>query len=200
MTIKTIVGVLAASSLLTLSACTNTVQYGEATRVETTKIDVSSNELVTVAEKMTRKMLTYPTIEEVLKKKRPKLAISPLINQTSDDSVDVSLIEYSIAKQLDQSGKFSFSDNTKVLEAQTAATKDQLFASIDINVAKKIASTLKADYLLYGSLKNIIRTKATSKEVYYSFNLHMLNIKTGKLVWQDSEEILKSRKKAIFGI
>ncbi|OUS03031.1 penicillin-binding protein activator LpoB [Gammaproteobacteria bacterium 42_54_T18] len=200
MTIKTIVGVLAASSLLTLSACTNTVQYGEATRVETTKIDVSSNELVTVAEKMTRKMLTYPTVEEALKKKRPKLAISPLINQTSDDSVDVSLIEDSIAKQLGQSGKFSFSDKTKTKAAQSAVTKDQLFASIDINVAKKIASNLKADYLLYGSLKNIIRTKATSKEVYYSFNLHMLDTKTGKLVWQDSEEILKSRKKAIFGI
>ncbi len=108
MTIKTIVGVLAASSLLTLSACTNTVQYGEATRVETTKIDVSSNELVTIAEKMTRKMLTYPTVEEALKKKRPKLAISPLINQTSDN-VNVSLIEDSIAKHLGQSGKFSFS-------------------------------------------------------------------------------------------
>jgi uncharacterized protein (TIGR02722 family) len=199
MTIKTIVGAIAASSLLTLSACTNTVQYGEATRVETTKIDVSSNELVTVAEKMTRKMLTYPTIEEVLKKKRPKLAISPLINQTSDN-VDVSLIEGSITQQLGQSGKFSFTDTTKTSAAQTAATKDQLFASIDINIAKEIASTLNADYLLYGSLKNIIRTKATSKEVYYSFNLHMLNIKTGKLVWQDNEEILKSRKKAIFGI
>ena len=199
MTIKTIVGAIAASSLLTLSACTNTVQYGEATRVETTKIDVSSNELVTVAEKMTRKMLTYPTIEEALKKKRPILAISPLINQTSDN-VDVSLIEGSITKQLGQSGKFSFTDSTKISTAQTAATKDQLFASIDINVAKKIASTLNADYLLYGSLKNIIRTKATSKEVYYSFNLHMLDTKTGKLVWQDNEEILKSRKKAIFGI
>lgn len=199
MTIKTIVGVLAASSLLTLSACTNTVQYGEATRVETTKIDVSSNELVTIAEKMTRKMLTYPTVEEALKKKRPKLAISPLINQTSD-SVNVSLIEDSIAKHLGQSGKFSFSDKTKTAAAQSAVTKDQLFASIDINIAKEIASTLNADYLLYGSLKNIIRTKATSKEVYYSFDLHMLNTKTGKLVWQDSEEILKSRKKAIFGI
>lgn len=199
MNIKTIVGILTATSLLTLSACTNTVQYGEATRVESTELDVSSNELVSVAEKMTRNLLSYPTIEEALKNKRPILAISPLINQTTDN-VDMTLIEDSITKQLGQSGKFSFSDKTKVSESQAAATKDQLFASMDITVAKEVASTIKADYLLYGSLKNLIRTKATSKEVYYKFDLHMLNTKTGKLVWQDNEEVLKSRKKTIFGI
>ncbi|OUS24051.1 penicillin-binding protein activator LpoB [Gammaproteobacteria bacterium 45_16_T64] len=199
MTIKKIVGALAASSLLTLSACTNTVQYGEATRVEATKIDVSSNELVSVAEKMTRNLLSYPTIEEALKRKRPKLAVTPLINQTSD-SIDISLIEDSITKQLSSSGKFSFSPKSTVSSAQSKATKDQLFVNVDIDVAKKIAKKVKADYLLYGSLKNIIRTKSTSKEVYYKFDLHMLDTKTGKLVWQDNEEILKSRKKAIFGI
>jgi len=199
MTIRTIIGVLAAASLLSLSACTSTVEYGGATRIKVIKQDVGNKKLVTASEKMIRHLITYPTIEDLLQRKRLKLAVSPLTDQTTDN-IDTDLILDSMTQQLTQSGKFSVTDKNSVIQAHAAATSGELFARVNVSVAKKIAARTNADYLLYGSLRNVIRVGNTDKEVYYSMNLHLLNTKTGKLIWQDNEEILKSSKKTLFGI
>ena len=200
MTTRTLITLLITTvSLFSLSACTNTVQYGKVTPSENNTFYASNDELISAAEKMTRNLLAYPTIKAMLKRKHPKIAIISLINQTSG-AIDTNLMEDALVESLEQSGKFSITNRDNAKTAQANITNNQLFPFIDASIAKKIGSKTKADYLLYGSLDNIIRTKPNKKEVYYKFKLHMLNTKSGKVVWQNELEILKSKKKAVFGI
>ena len=199
MTTKRLITFLVTASFLSLSACTNTTQYGKVAQGNSAHFHVSNDQLISVAEKMARNLISYPTIAAMLKERHPKVAIASIINQTSGE-INTNLIEDALVEHLEQSGHFSISNRSKTKRAQAITTQNQLFDSIDKYTAKRIGSKIKTDYLLYGSLHRVIRTKPTSKEVYYNFDLHMLNTKSGKVVWQNNIEILKNRKTAIFGI
>lgn len=191
--------ICAAAAALTIQGCANTIKYGEASRVEAIETEVGINELQLATQKLVAKMLAFPSVESATKSKRPTIAIDDITNHTYQ-TLDVTPMTASVFEELTTSGRFRFSAPDKV-QASREQAKDLLdYGATTEQAAQFIGAELEADYVVYGSLANIIRTKPTNKEVYYRITLNLLDTNTGKLIWKDEREILKSQRKAIYGI
>lgn len=190
----------AASILMVgIQGCANTIKYGEATRTEAIKTEVGINELQAATDKLVSKMLTFPSVETLTKSERLTVAIDTISNHTQEN-LDTGIMTANLYEQLTASGKFRLSDPEKVRQGREDAASLLDYGATTDKAAQKIAGATSADLVLYGSLVDIIRIKPTNKEVYYRLSLHLLDAGSGKEVWSDEHEILKSQRKSIYGI
>lgn len=196
---KPLVLLCAAITALTIQGCANTIKYGEASKPQSIETEVGINELQFATQKLVSKMLKFPPVTEATQSKRPTIAIDAITNHTHQN-MDISPLTASVFEELTNAGKFRFSDAEKVQASRDQAKQLLDYGATTEQAAQFIGAELAADYVLYGSLANIIRTKPTNKEVYYRISLHLLDTNTGKLIWRDDQEILKSQRKAIYGI
>lgn len=191
---------IAASILMVgIQGCANTIKYGEATRTEAIKTEIGINELQAATDKLVGKMLTFPSVQSLTKSQRPTVAIDTISNHTQEN-LDTGIMTANLYEQLTASGQFRLSDPEKVKQGREEASNLLDYGATTDKAAKKIAGAASADLVLYGSLVDIIRIKPTNKEVYYRLSLHLLDAGSGKEVWSDEHEILKSQRKAIYGI
>ena len=191
---------IAASILMVgIQGCANTIKYGEATRTEAIKTEIGINELQAATDKLVGKMLTFPSVQSLTKSQRPTVAIDTISNHTQEN-LDTGIMTANLYEQLTASGQFRLSDPEKVMQGREEASNLLDYGATTDKAAKKIAGAASADLVLYGSLVDIIRIKPTNKEVYYRLSLHLLDAGSGKEVWSDEHEILKSQRKAIYGI
>lgn len=184
---------------LGIQGCANTIQYGEATRAETIQTEIGISELQTATQRLTNKMLSYPPVKETTDTRRPTIAIDSITNHTGS-SVDTSPMTAIVFEELTNSGKFRFASPDDVRASREAA-KDLLdYGATTDKAAQQMGQQVNADWVVYGSLVDIIRTKPTHKEVYYRIKLELLEASSGQVIWHDEHEILKSQRKAIYGI
>ncbi|MCG8670669.1 MAG: penicillin-binding protein activator LpoB [Pseudomonadales bacterium] len=196
---KSLIVLWTAIAALTIQGCANTIKYGEASRAQAIETEVGINELQFATQKLISKMLKFPSVSEATQRKRPAIAVDAITNHTHQ-SIDVAPMTASVFEELNKSGKFTFSKNESV-QASRERAKDLLdYGATTPQAAQFIGAEVEADYVVYGSLANIIRTKPTNKEVYYRISLQLLDTQSGKVVWRDEQEILKSQRKAIYGI
>lgn len=190
---------LSALVLLTATACTNTVQYGENTRSETIRTEIGTSDLLVSGQQMINKLLNYDAIQRITKNSRLRLAYAPLIDQT-DENLNLNPLNSSIIQHLEESGKFLLTDHNKVSQTQSAMEPQLDFRAITPATAPDFAAQVDAELLLYGTITNVVRTKSNSKEVYYRVTLALWDTKSSRVIWQDDSEHLKSRKKIVFGL
>lgn len=184
---------------LGIQGCANTIQYGEATRAETIQTEIGISELQMATQRLSTKMLAYPPVRETTDKRRPTVAIDSITNHTGS-SLDTSPMTAIVFEELTNSGKFRFANPDEVRASREAA-KDLLdYGATTTKAAQKMGQQVNADWVVYGSLVDIIRIKPTHKEVYYRIKLELVDTSSGELIWQDEHEILKSQRKAIYGI
>ncbi len=184
---------------LSLQGCANTVKYGEASRSETIKTEVGMNELQFATQKLASKMLAFPSVVEATATKQPTIAIDSITNHTYEN-LNTAPMTASLFARLTSSGKFRVSDQGQV-KASHEQVKDLLdYGATTEKAAQFIGKETGADYVVYGSLANIIRNKPANKEVYYRITLNLFDTGTGKLIWKDEQDILKSQRPAIYGI
>ena len=78
---------------------------------------------------------------------------------------------------------------------------------VDPAQAKAFGKQLGADVVVFGSLRDITKTKSRSletagvktKDVFFQLVLQCVNIETGEILWADESEIRKSQRTGIFG-
>ncbi|MEZ5973983.1 MAG: hypothetical protein R3E96_03805 [Planctomycetota bacterium] len=78
---------------------------------------------------------------------------------------------------------------------------------VDPEMAKAFGKQLGADVVVYGALRDIVKTKDGSieslgtktRDVFYQFFLRMDNIETGETIWTNSEQIAKRETEGLFG-
>lgn len=181
-----------------LSAC-STVQYGEATAVETVNTDFGSTDLQMIAEKMVDDMLASGAVAQIgAGGKRPVLFVDKVKNKTTEH-IDTESITDTISTKLLNSGKFRFVDMTAVDAVMRQLDFQKSSGLVDEAKSVQAGKQLGAQYMLYGNISSIVKTAGSTKDVYFKFTLKLTDIESGLVEFQSEKEIRKTRKKNVFG-
>lgn len=181
-----------------LTACSSTVQYGDATAVETVNTDFGSTDLQSIATKMVDEMLVFPPLMEVTAQKRPVLFVDKIKNKTTEH-IDMESVTDSIQTKLIQSGKFRFVDMTAVEQVRKQFEFQQQSGFVDEQTAAQMGRQIGAEYMLYGNMASIVKQDKKTKDVYYKFSLKLMHLQSGIVEWMGEKEIRKSKIKGWFG-
>ncbi|HEX6592696.1 MAG TPA: penicillin-binding protein activator LpoB [Moraxellaceae bacterium] len=189
---------LAAALTLGMNGC-STVQYGDATAVETVNTDFGSTDLQMIAEKMVDDMLASPAMAEISPNgKRPILFVDSIKNKTLEH-IDTESITDTISTKLLNSGRFRFVDMTKVDAISKQLDYQKNSGLVDETKSVQMGRQLGAQFMLYGNFSSIQKTAGSTKDVYYKFTLKLTNIESGLVEFQSEKEIRKTKKKSMFG-
>ncbi|HUI29862.1 MAG TPA: penicillin-binding protein activator LpoB [Candidatus Acidoferrales bacterium] len=160
-----------------------------------TDVDLSGNWNDTdsrlVAEQMISSLTTKPWLDDFTSQnsKKPAVIVGTVRNLSSEHIQTDAFID-DIERELVNSGKVTFVASKKErqevrqerLDQQTNATEES---------AKKLAAETGADYMLQGSIKDIV-DRVEGKEVkYYQVDMVLVDLQTSEKVWMDTKKIKK---------
>ncbi|QSX33068.1 penicillin-binding protein activator LpoB [Shewanella avicenniae] len=189
-----------AAMALSLTACANKVEYGNASAVETVSENFGSTDLQAITDKMVDSMLTTPSVMMLTaNNKRPIIFVDSVKNKTSEH-IDTESVTDSISTKLLQSGKFRFIDMTKVDAVRKQLDYQNNAGMVDPSSAIKFGRQIGAQYMLYGNLSSIVKQDGSTKDVYYKMTMRLMDLETGLIEWADEKEIRKERSKTLFGL
>jgi len=192
------IGTLCVATVLA-SGCANTVQYGEASKPETITTEFGITDLQNMISKMTDNMINNPTVMSYTYARRPTMAIDSLVNRTGRP-LNTRVVSSVISQKLQTQGTYSLIEGMKVETAKARLRLQSPESLEEAANAHKISTNLGSDLFLYGDISEVIRTRPTTKEVFYRISMRLLDNKSGGVVWQEEKEFLKSQKKIVFGI
>ncbi len=166
------------------------VRYGDAKEVETVNANYGSTDLQMIAEAMTRSLLQSKAISG--SKDAPIVTLADVKNKTSE-YIDTRVITDKIRTQLVKSGQVRFAVSVSEMQNQTDELKRQNQSGLYKNSAiAKTGNMQGAQYRIEGSIASIVKTNKDVKDVYYVFNLNLINNESGLLEWADEKEIRKT--------
>jgi len=123
------------------------------------------------------------------------LAIDRIINNTSLN-IDTDLLIKKIRVSLLQTGKVAVTDTMGLGERAVVASQA---AEMDEMMTGKKAKVLTPNYTLYGKLiQQTDRLNGVTQNTY-SFQMSLVDVKTGLTVWEDDRSIAKQTKKSTLG-
>lgn len=180
-----------ALALATLTACSGPqVRYGDAKAVETVNANYGSTDLQIIAEAMTRSLLQSKAISG--SKDVPIVTLADVKNKTSE-YIDTRVITDKIRTQLLKSGQVRFAVSISEMQNQTDELKRQNQSGLYKNsTIAKTGNMQGAQYRIEGSIASIFKNTKDVKDVYYVFNLNLINNESGLLEWADEKEIRKT--------
>jgi len=178
-------------SVAALTACSGPqVRYGDAKAVETVNADYGSTDLQMIAESMTRSLLQTKAISG--SKDAPIVTLADVKNKTSE-YIDTRVITDKIRTQLMKSGQVRFAVSVSEMQNQTDELKRQNQSGLYKNsTIAKTGNMQGAQYRIEGSIASIVKNTKDVKDVYYVFNLNLINNESGLLEWADEKEIRKT--------
>ena len=178
-------------SVALLAACSGPqVRYGDAKAVETVNANYGSTDLQMIAEAMTRALLQSKAISG--SKDAPIVTLADVKNKTSE-YIDTRVITDKIRTQLMKSGQVRFAVSVTEMQNQTEELKRQNQSGLYKNsTIAKTGNMQGAQYRIEGSIASIVKNTKDVKDVYYVFNLNLINNESGLLEWADEKEIRKT--------
>lgn len=178
-------------SVAALAACSGPqVRYGDAKAVETVNANYGSTDLQMIAEAMTRSLLQSKAISG--SKDAPIVTLADVKNKTSE-YIDTRVITDKIRTQLMKSGQVRFAVSISEMQNQTEELKRQNQSGLYKNsTIAKTGNMQGAQYRIEGSIASIVKNTKDVKDVYYVFNLNLINNESGLLEWADEKEIRKT--------
>ncbi|WP_128113360.1 penicillin-binding protein activator LpoB [Polynucleobacter necessarius] len=178
-------------SVALLVACSGPqVRYGDTKTVETVNANYGSTDLQMIAEAMTRSLLQSKAISG--SKDAPIVTLADVKNKTSE-YIDIRVITDKIRTQLMKSGQVRFAVSVSEMQNQTDELKRQNQSGLYKNsTIAKTGNMQGAQYRIEGSIASIVKTNKDVKDVYYVFNLNLINNESGLLEWADEKEIRKT--------
>lgn len=189
---------LVATGLFGITACSS-VQYGDATAVETVNTEFGSTDLQMIAEKMADDLLASPAMADIAPNgKRPILFVDTIKNKTLEH-IDTESITDTISTKMLNSGRFRFVDMTRVDAVAKQFDYQKNSGMVDETKSVQMGRQLGAQFMLYGNFSSIQKTAGSTKDVYYKFTMKLTNIESGLVEFQSEKEIRKTRKKSMFG-
>jgi len=144
-----------------------------------------------VAEQMVSSVTTRPWLEEYVQKhdKKPTLIVGTIRNMTSEH-IETEIFVKEIERELLNSGKVRFVANkSERTEVRDERINQQSNASEES--AKKLAEEQGADFMLRGTLKDMVDSFEGKKVKYYQVDLELVNVESNEKVWIDTKKIKK---------
>lgn len=198
-------------SLLTFVSCSST-NYGDASAAETVNADWGSTDLQTFATEMSESLgaatqlafLDHPGKDG---DKRIIVYMGGFDNLTGEH-IDLGGLRDKMTAKLVGTGKFRIvAEHQGQGEIEQQVRFQQGSGRVDPAQAKAFGKQLGADVVVFGSLRDITKTKSRSletagvktKDVFFQLVLQCVNIETGEILWADESEIRKSQRTGIFG-
>ncbi len=150
---------------------------------------MESQDLVSVADKMSRSILNIPEISRATS--APRIVVLPVVNETRFPiSKEIFIDKIRIELNRNSQGKVRFlaRDAMPALEAERQQKRDGTITATSDPKAQEFKG---ADYFLKGKLQGMsTRTSAgTSDYVLYSFQL--VDARTSEIVWEDAADVKK---------
>lgn len=187
-----IVAGLAISASLLLTGCespteTRTVDAKGPEAINTSAIN--SQDWANAADQLLNSLLSSDALNNA-PRKPAVLAVDRIINNTSL-MVDTDLLIKKIRVGLTQTGKVAITNTMGLGERAVVASEA---AELEEMQSGKKAKTLVPDYTLYAKL--IQQTDRNSKltQNTYSFQMSLVQVKTGLTVWEEEKQISKQTK------
>lgn len=193
---SSVTAVLLAGSLL--AGCTTVagprmdgnVQYGDAKAVEALTNEFGSTDLQTIAEAMTRSLLQSRPI--TAPREAPVVTLAEVRNKTGE-YIDTRAITEKIRNQLLKSGSVRFATAGADMQGQLDELQRQNQTGLYKNRGRaRMGQMQAARYRLEGSITSITKRTSSVKDVYYLFNLALVDNESGLLEWADEKEIRKT--------
>ena len=125
----------------------------------------------------------------------PPLLIVDKVKNKTMQHIDTESVTDSIRTKLIRSRKFSFQDRTTEAALQEELAYQQAAAHDAIAFGQQDAPR----YMLTANLSEIEQQQGRLKDVYYKFTMSLRDLKSGRLIWADEQEIRKQKTRAIFG-
>ena len=174
-----------------MNACSGPqVRYGDAKGVETITADYGSTDLQSIAEAMARSLLQTKVISG--SRDAPTVTVADVKNKTSE-YIDTRVITDKIRTQLLKSGQVRFAVNINEMQNQVDELKRQNQSGLYKNsTVSKTGNMEGAKFRIEGSISSIVKQTKDIKDVYYVFNLNLINNESGLLEWADEKEIRKT--------
>ncbi len=176
------------------SGCASTVEYGDATSMKPIDTGFGSADLQQIAAKMVDSLLVDEAIQEISGDGAPLLIVDKVKNKTMQH-IDTESVTDSIRTKLIRSRKFSFQDRTTEAALQEELAYQQAAAKDAIAMGQQDAPR----YMLTSNLSEIEQSAGRVKDVYYKFTMSLRDLKSGRLIWADEQEIRKQKTRSVFG-
>lgn len=123
------------------------------------------------------------------------LAVDRVINNTSL-SIDTDLLIKKIRVALSQTGKVAVTNTMGLGERAVVASEA---AEMEEMTSGKKAKLIAPHYTLYGKLiQQTDRSKGVTQNTY-TFQMSLVEVKSGLTVWEDEREIAKQTKRPVVG-
>lgn len=182
--------VLAVGALLTLTGCeteTRTVDAKGPEAINTSAIN--SQDWANAADQLLNSLLSSDALNNA-PRKPAILAVDRIINNTQL-MVDTDLLIKKIRVGLTQTGKVAITNTLGLGERAVVASEA---AELDEMQSGKKAKTLVPDYTLYAKLIQQTDRGSGVTQNTYSFQMSLVQVKTGLTVWEEEKQISKQTK------
>lgn len=178
--------------LVTLAGCAvaPTVRYGDSKAVETVTTEFGSTDLQIIAETMARSLLVSGVVAD--SRETPTITVSEVRNKTTE-YIDTRVITDKIRTQLTRSGKVRFAVSINEMQNQVDELKRQNQTGLYSSQSKtKMGNMTGAKYRVEGAISSITKQNKNVRDVFFVFNLNLINNETGVVEWADEKEIRKT--------
>jgi uncharacterized protein (TIGR02722 family) len=180
------------SVVVLATGCSTTpkISYGDAKSVETVTSGFGSTDLNQIAEAMTRSLLQTKSISASAT--APVITLAEVKNKTSE-YIDTRVITEKIRTQLTKSGQVRFAVSISEMQNQTDELKRQNQSGLyKEKGSAKIGNMQGAKYRIEGTISSIVKQNKTVNDIYYIFNLSLIDNESGLIEWADEKEIRKT--------
>jgi uncharacterized protein (TIGR02722 family) len=179
-----------AAALILQGCAAPTAQYGDAKSVETVTTEFGSTDLQQIAESMARSILQTRVIADA--RDIPVVTVADVKNKTSE-YIDTRTITDKIRTQLTRSGRVRFAVSINEMQNQVDELKRQNQSELYAKQTRsKMGNMQGAQYRVEGAISSIVKKNKDIKDVFYIFNLNLINNETGLVEWADEKEIRKT--------
>ena len=169
-------------SIALISGCFNTspviggknISYGDTKAVELVTNEFGSTDLQMIAESMTRSLAQSGVLQG-----RPVVQVYDVKNKTSE-YIDTRQITTSIKTQLMKTGTVRFTNDNTDIQSQVDQLQLQNQSGLyKESTVSKTGNMIAAKYRLEGSITSIVKRSKNYKDVFYTFNLQLIDLENG---------------------
>ncbi|AUR50905.1 penicillin-binding protein activator LpoB [Aquella oligotrophica] len=186
--------------LLSLSSCavnapvvgSGKVSYGDSNAVETVNTDFGSTDLNMVASQMATALITSGKINQC-----KTYTVSKVRNKT-DQYIDTENITQSIVNNLSNSAqvKSQYVLSSQEMQSQVDELDRQNQSGLyDQGSTAKLGKMQGAQCRLDGYVSNITKDNGQVKDVFYVFNMKLIDVQQGTQLWSNEKQIRKDMTK-----
>ena len=178
-----------------MTGCINTMEYGDATSTKPISTEFGSADLQRIAAKMVDSLLGDDLLMDDIGTAGPPLLIVDKVKNKTSQHIDTESVTDSIRTKLIRSRMFSFQDRT----TEAALAEELAYQQTAAQDAVAMGQQDAPRYMLTANLSEISQKAGRVRDVYYKFTMSLRDLKSGRLLWADEQEIRKVKTRAIIG-